>query len=77
VFPGRLRLFGAKQAYQPQLKESMYLLRENHLGLKQDQVAHYFPLKIELFCQKNISCHLGVSSCILVLLAPNRAIQLR
>jgi hypothetical protein len=52
-------------------------LRENHLGLKQDQVAHYFPLKIELFCQKNISCHLGVSSCILVLLAPNRAIQLR
>jgi hypothetical protein len=45
----------SKPAYSAELKKHMYLSLENHLHLKLQHLAHYLPVRIELFFERNTS----------------------
>ena len=39
----------SKQDYSTELKKYVYLLKENHLCYKQEQLGHCFPVELSLF----------------------------
>jgi hypothetical protein len=49
----------SKYAYSDEWKKHMYLSKENHRWYKHEHVAHWFPVRIELVCERNNSCNLG------------------
>jgi hypothetical protein len=54
----------------------MYLLQESHVYYKQEHLAPYFPVRIELVCEMNTSCNLCVSFWRWALFAPKSPIQM-
>jgi hypothetical protein len=51
----------SKYHYSSELKKNMYLLEENHLCYKHQCLAHCFPVRIVLECERN-TCYLSVVS---------------
>jgi hypothetical protein len=76
VFQGVHRLSFFQIGIFGELKEQMYLSKENHFCQKQENLSQCFPVGMELVFEKNTSCKSEFERWRMALFVPNRPVQL-
>jgi hypothetical protein len=61
VFKVEIGSFYSKQAYSAEVKKHIDLSKENHLCLKLQHLANWFPVRTELVFERNNSCKSEIS----------------